>query len=378
MNKARAMLDALMGPNRDEKEKDKDKAKEKFKDSEVCKAFLSGFCPMDPAYLGGKRNFKPCQKIHSEIMKGQFDSHPDHAKLLPRYEIEAISSFERAVYECDVRLKDEKKRVREDWGNRRPPLASDALNKIHALKRDARLRFEAAEKMEDDNITEKKRLMTEADDLAKEADALEEVETKKAKDSAIPEEVCEICATVYKGKEGSAGDAAHKQFKVHVAYQEIRDRLAVLKEKAEKAKSEKRDGGDDKQQDEEDGENGQDRRNRGSKSRLREGDASSRDRGRAGSDRQRLSREQDSRSRGRAVKDRESSRRGRDSRSRGDRGDTRDRNSRRAAGRDDRARDSRSRTRRGGRDRDVRSRADNSLSRGRGDRDGEPRSGRAY
>lgn len=366
-----------MGPNRDEKEKDKDKAKEKFKESDVCKSFLTGLCPTDSAYLGGKRNFKPCSKIHSEIMKDQFASHPDHAKLLARYELDAIPRFEDAVYECDVRIKDEKKRIREDWGNRRPPLASEALTRMHGMKRDARLKFEAAEKLEDDNITERKKLMTEADDLVKEADALEEVETKKAKEAAIPEEVCEICATVYKGKEGSAGDAAHKQFKVHIAYQMIRDRLAELKQKAEKAKPEKREN-DDKSAEE--GET--DTRNRKTKSRQREGDENGRDRGRGGSDREHLSRERNSRSRGKPpLKDRDSGRQGHDSRSRGrgggDRGGARDRNAKRSGGRDDdgysRARDSRSRTRRGGRDTNGRSRADNSRSRGRGDRGGERR-----
>eukprot|EP00931_Biecheleriopsis_adriatica_P094363 TRINITY_DN68017_c0_g1_i1.p1 TRINITY_DN68017_c0_g1~~TRINITY_DN68017_c0_g1_i1.p1 ORF type:complete len:348 (+),score=72.03 TRINITY_DN68017_c0_g1_i1:110-1153(+) len=335
MNKARAMLDALMGPNRDERERDKEKAKEKFKDSTVCKSFLIGLCPMDPTYLGGKRQFKACQKIHSEIMKDQFGVHPDFEKLRLQYEAEAIPGFEKVLNDCTARVAEEKVRIREDWGNRRPPLAADVISKIHAAKRASRLKAEAADALEDSQVQEKNRLMKEADELAKEADAMEEKEMQKAKEEAVPEEVCEICGTSY---QGSAGNAAHKKFKVHIAYQEIRDKLGEMSERAEKEKSKKRKAGD----------SGADERaevERDSRRAKREG---SRDREREPRSRKAPSRARDSRSRGvRDGRDREPPPRARDSRGRGGKDwdlPSRGRDSRtRGRGGRDRARDSRSR-----------------------------------
>jgi len=238
MNKARAMLDALMGPNRDEKEVDKAKAKEKFKDPGVCKSFLIGLCPLDRAYLGGKRQFKPCDKIHSEIMRDQFITHPDADELRRRYEADTLPSLEFVVRECEARIADEKGRIRDDWGRRRPPLPVPVIDKLSAMKRESSAKVKQAESLDDDKFQEKARLMAEAEDLTKEAAAVEEAETKKAIAAAVPEEVCDICGTCY---QGAAADAAHKQFKIHNSYQEIRNKLDELKPRVDEWRKSRQD-----------------------------------------------------------------------------------------------------------------------------------------
>mmetsp|Transcript_12515 Transcript_12515/g.18125 ORF Transcript_12515/g.18125 Transcript_12515/m.18125 type:complete len:140 (+) Transcript_12515:185-604(+) len=85
MNKARAMLDALMGPDRDSMDKSNKKT-EKFKDASVCKAFLVGRCPFDGTMLGGKRKFPVCDLLHSETMKAQLEAHPEAESLKLEYE----------------------------------------------------------------------------------------------------------------------------------------------------------------------------------------------------------------------------------------------------------------------------------------------------
>ncbi|CAE7943254.1 crop [Symbiodinium sp. KB8] len=238
MNKARAMLDALMGPNRNEKEVDKAKAKEKFKDPGVCKSFLIGLCPLDRAYLGGKRQFKPCEKIHSEIMRDQFITHPDADELRRQYEADTLPSLEFAVRECEARIADEKGRIRDDWGRRRPPLPVPVIDKLSAMKRESSAKVKQAESLDDDKFQEKARLMAEAEDLTKEAAAVEEEETKKAIAAAVPEEVCDICGTCY---QGAAADAAHKQFKIHNSYQEIRNKLDELKPRVDEWRKRRQD-----------------------------------------------------------------------------------------------------------------------------------------
>lgn len=326
MNKVRAMLDALMGPNRDERERNKEKAREKFKDAGVCKSFLVGLCPMDPSCLGGKRDFKPCQKIHSEMMRDQFSAHPDAAKLQLQYEADAIPSFEYAVSECDSRIAEEKKRIREDWGNRRPPLPADVVQQVHIMRRESRVKVEEAEALEDDKLRDKIRLMKQAEELSKEALAFEDRELEKVKAAATIEEVCEICGTSY---HGTAGDATHRQFKVHAAYEMIRHRLAEMKERVEKARAEKNQAAEVQplttSGEKEEQERARNRSRRGRKAGVRRDAYSperdrSRDRGRRGRDPDTYSRQDrdDSRGRGNGGRDGQRRRRARDdSRSRG-------------------------------------------------------------
>mmetsp|Transcript_52346 Transcript_52346/g.168666 ORF Transcript_52346/g.168666 Transcript_52346/m.168666 type:complete len:358 (+) Transcript_52346:101-1174(+) len=245
MNKARAMLDALMGPGRDVVEKDKGKSKEKFKDKEVCKAFLVGLCPLDPGLLGGKRNFTVCDKIHSEIMRQQFEAHADRQDLEWDYKLQCLKSLEHAIRECDSRVATEKGRIRDDWGNRRPPLPVHVIDQVSRIKRESSSMLAMAEQMDDDKSKEKEALLTRSAEIMKEAEAMEEAETKNLIKTIVTEEVCEVCGTCF---QGSAGDAAHLKFKIHNAYSEIRaklDELKPFKDEWDKKKKEK-DGDDSK------------------------------------------------------------------------------------------------------------------------------------
>lgn len=316
MNKARAMLDALMGPGRDVVEKDKGKAKDKFKDPSVCKAFLAGLCPLDPGLLGGKRNFAVCDKIHSDIMRGQFEQHEDRKELEWDYKLQCMKSLEHAVRECEARILNEKARIRDDWGNRRPPLPVHVIDQVSRMKRESSATLAMAESLDDDKLKEKEQLLARSNEIMKDAEALEDSETKKAIKAAITEEVCEICGTCF---QGSAGDAAHLKFKVHAAYKDVRDKLEELrplKEEWEKKRKERdgdsKRGSDDKKKRRENGDAGSDdakdrkrrsdsRKRSRSKDRKKERKADSRDRGRSRSNcaRREPSRRKDSRARSR-------------------------------------------------------------------------------
>jgi len=242
MNKARAMLDALMGPGRDVKI-DKTKSKEKFKDDTVCKSFLIGLCPFASEHLGGKRNFEACDKIHSEIMKQQFEEHSEVENLRREYECSSMPLLQRAVRDCEGRIASEKARIRDDWGRKRPPLPVHVIDRVSQIKRDSTAMIQQAEALDDDKMQERAQMMARSEELMKESIALEEAETKKAIEAAIPEEVCEICATPY---QGDTANAAHRQFKIHSAYKLVRDQLKKLEprveefEKAEKTRKEEK------------------------------------------------------------------------------------------------------------------------------------------
>lgn len=304
MNKARNLLDSLMGPGRDVLVKDKVVAKEKFKDGTVCKAFLVGVCPLDPGLLGGKRSFQACEKIHSESMRQQFEAHPDAADLRFEYEGYCLRDLEHAVRECEARIANEKARIRDDWGRRRPPLPSSVIDKLSSMKRESSAMVQRAEALDDDSFKEKEALISRAGEIMKEAEEYEQAETKKAQEAAVPEEVCEVCGTCFQGK---SGDVAHQQFKIHNAYKQVREHYEILLPKKEELEAKRKE-----RKEKEAKERGDDRRKRRDDSDAQDGDRSDR-RGRG--------REDDSdRGRGREERGRDRRRSASRGRDRGDRG----------------------------------------------------------
>jgi len=318
------------------------KLKRMFKHDSVCKSFLAGCCPFDPDHLGGKRQFKTCEKIHSELMKDQFDSHPEAPVLKIKYMIASIPDFEYAISECNARVAEEQKRINEEWDRKEPidriPVGMAA--KIAELKSQSLARMTIAEKNIDD--ADKRRLMKEADELTKEVMALEAEETEKAKTYPPEEKCCEVCGMCYRGGEGM--EESHKKMNIYKVYKKIRDRLELLKkteqDEAEKVKKEREEK--DKKREEERAEKEKKREEKKAEEEKEKGE---------GKERRRVRSRSRSR-RGRGKDDRDQSRgRGRDRDDSRPRGRGRDRSRDRGRGRDPppRRRDeSRSRNRGGG------------------------------
>lgn len=110
MDETRALLDALMGPNRNLKAAAGSGGTD-FADKTICKNFLVGFCPHDWFTLA-KRQLKPCAKVHSEMMRTLFEGHADSAKYRIEYEEEFLSYLERIASECDQYIARERPKCR--------------------------------------------------------------------------------------------------------------------------------------------------------------------------------------------------------------------------------------------------------------------------
>jgi len=253
MNKTRAMLDALMGPGRNQLVKDEANAKEKFKDATVCKNYLVGLCPLDASMLGGKRKFVVCEKIHSDMMKEQLNKHPDAEKLKREYEKMLVRDLDFVIRECEAHIALERNRIREDVRRKKPPLPIQVNDRLAQMKRESSALIQRAEALDDDKLKEKEALTTQANEVLKEREEILEEETKKAIAALPPQDICEVCGTSY---EGDAQNAAHKKFRIHEAYTIVRARMAELQpkveewEKAEKEKSGNPDEKDEKKKDE--------------------------------------------------------------------------------------------------------------------------------
>jgi len=111
MEDARALLDSLMGPSRDNKEGKKD---DDWKGKDVCKRFLldGGFCPnnvKDNWFHNTRRDTGTCKKVHSDVLKSDFLGHPDREKYQPDYEREFLDYLEGIVREAEAWIQRERK-----------------------------------------------------------------------------------------------------------------------------------------------------------------------------------------------------------------------------------------------------------------------------
>ena len=75
MEETRALLDQLMGRNRNLAASEKPANQLHWRDKDICPYFLCGFCPSD-LFVNTKSDLGPCEYIHDEALVNQFKEEP--------------------------------------------------------------------------------------------------------------------------------------------------------------------------------------------------------------------------------------------------------------------------------------------------------------
>jgi len=335
MDEARKLLDSLMGSHRNVDRKEaKAKKGNNFKEDNICKFYLIGFCPQhEDLFHSTKRDIGRCCKVHSEAMKSEFEEHPDKEKFLGEYERQLKNYLEELARGADERVARERRNIQaanqqiEEAGPNETAKAE--IQKLNDQA--AALVLEAETFAEDGKFNESKVKLELADGIKKRAADWEE----KAR-AARSEDFCEICGSRTESGDPAKAKFRHEDGKIHAGFVKIREWLAEIRkrvrereERGETDDAARRGGGRDP-----------DRDRRRSRSGGRGGDRD-RDRDRRGRDRDRGTRadEQDrsaaaelpkdedgAEGEGERPRDREDrARRGRDSYERGERDRSRDR-----------------------------------------------------
>uniref|UniRef100_A0A6U2Y012 Luc7-like protein 3 n=1 Tax=Lotharella globosa TaxID=91324 RepID=A0A6U2Y012_9EUKA len=121
MDAARALLDSLMGAERNAALEDREKYRRKFTDRTVCKHFLCGLCPyqmLDQTksdvgeHKGGKEHDLRC--------KQEWESLSPEERKEYGFEYDLLEWLERLVRECDERIAASKRRI-EEKEQEKPP-----------------------------------------------------------------------------------------------------------------------------------------------------------------------------------------------------------------------------------------------------------------
>lgn len=243
LDSQRALLDSLMGAHRDH-DGEEPINKKHWRDDEVCKYYLCGFCPHD-LFVNTKSDLGPCDKVHDDQLQRDFEAQKDSRK--EKYERRFLAFLQDIVYLLERKIQRGRARISLD--------VSDDSDKEDNLSRAQRDRLdEIADKMEE--YTEMMEDLGNEGKVEEAQELLMKVESLKQEKAAIKSgtnagllsqlsdgkklTVCDICGAFLVLNDAESRVDAHLRGRTHQGFQMIREKIAELSEKQEKRRERSR------------------------------------------------------------------------------------------------------------------------------------------
>ncbi|KAJ6712251.1 RNA-BINDING PROTEIN LUC7-RELATED [Salix purpurea] len=243
MDLQRAMLDELMGADRNLTEEERKDYKEITWDSkEVCAYYMARFCPHD-LFVNTKSDIGPCDRVHDPKLKESFEKSPRHDVNLAKFEAELAQRCEKLVMELDRRVRRGRERLAQgDEPMPPPPLSADKSERLSVVEEKIKNLLVQVEALgEVGKVDEAQALMKKVDELNAEK-AL--IQCQNDKVLVVPQEkkmaLCEICGSFLVANDVAERTQSHITGKQHIGYGMVRDYIAEYKEAKEKAREEER------------------------------------------------------------------------------------------------------------------------------------------
>jgi hypothetical protein len=237
MDETRALLDELMGKDRNKPSTAKPSRGTHFSDPEVCKHFLCAFCPNE-LFTNTKSDLGTCTKIHDETLKSEYqrsgkkDQYP--------YEREFGRYLERLIDDLDRRIKRGHERL--DVQDGPAPVVNNERVKATTDKIQILLR-QIEDLGERGRIEESQALMKMVDALKTEKEAML---SNDAYIASSPLEkrmkVCEICGAFLVVGDTDKRVQSHMEGKQHIGYALIRKTIHEYRIKFKDSEREERKG----------------------------------------------------------------------------------------------------------------------------------------
>uniref|UniRef100_A0A7S0N5A5 Luc7-like protein n=1 Tax=Pyramimonas obovata TaxID=1411642 RepID=A0A7S0N5A5_9CHLO len=304
----RAMLEELMGPERDVPLHLRTNRKRQFSDPEVCKYYLCGLSPSfifkntksaDDVY----RVLGDYDKICDDDLKATWDALPQEEKDTYGYEYELMQLLEQLVRECDKRITRARERIQRDQDH--PVFSNEDQKKLEVHKSSVKELTDAVEAAsESGDIDTAQEIMAKLE-LAKKVQEAFEKNMQPEKQLSV----CPVSGVYMSSTDNEQRQADHLSGKQYQGWKAIREKLKELQERKVPPKGSHRPSSDKDRRDRESSKDrDRDRRDR-ERSRDRDRDRDRRDRDR---DRDRDRRDRDRDRSDRDYRDRDRDRRDRD------------------------------------------------------------------
>lgn len=254
VDEQRALLDRLMGKQRDELEPD-EKPEISWDDEDVCPHFLCGFCPCD-LFTNTRADLGVCDRVHKDELKEKFDLEDRATKR--KVEKRMLYKLHHLISEIDQKINRGRKRIEQDKGAM-DEMKEKRLRDLDSKMEDLLGQMEALG--DEGKVEEAQEMLRKVEELQKQKDAVTTGEAVDAVDGAFgrrgvmgsgvrePSEftVCNVCGVFVSVHERPQDSITHLEGKQHRGYQMIRDKIDELEKLHEQDREERRKKDKDKE-----------------------------------------------------------------------------------------------------------------------------------
>lgn len=226
----RALLDELMGRERNTPLQERSNRKLKFSDPEICKYQLCGLCPYTlftntRSYLGACK-YEMHDEIGMDEIQAQYDALSERDKHSYGYERDLLALLEQLSRDMDRKIERAKERASKESAPRE--LTDEDRVKLDEILNRQKGLVESSEKMAEEGDVDASMA------LAQQADALKVEHDKMLATMTAPERimsVCEVCGVFINSTDNDQRRQDHLEGKQYVGWLAIRAKLKELREK---------------------------------------------------------------------------------------------------------------------------------------------------
>uniref|UniRef100_H2YSU0 Uncharacterized protein n=1 Tax=Ciona savignyi TaxID=51511 RepID=H2YSU0_CIOSA len=235
-----AMLDELMGKNRNAAPNDKTNEIH-WSDEEICKHFLCGFCPAE-LFTNTRSDLGTCNKVHDEKTKQAYQASSRYMKS--GYEEDFLRFLQQCWQDVERRIRRNHQRLqlseeKTQKVQQAPPTGAEHDEKIAMLNDKITGMLENIERLGGEGEVEQAQSMMKlCDQLKEEREALQNQKGGVMDPFTVQEkqmEVCEVCGAFLIVGDAQTRVDDHLMGKQHMGYAKIKATIADLKEKLQKA-----------------------------------------------------------------------------------------------------------------------------------------------
>lgn len=232
----RAMLDALMGRDRNLGDEEKKNIKRHFSDEEICKFYLCGLCPYQ-LFKNTKSDLGSYDKLLDDKMKAQWEETPQEEKDKYGYERDLLDFLSDLVADLDRRVARNKARIEQEeeaelkeQGKLLETLSDVDRTRLFDISKEmTALTTHARELGEEGKVDEAYRVMSQMEALKSERIAIEQ----KLSRPLIPNDqkklvLCEVSGNFLSSTDSAERLRAHFEGKQYKGWKAVRDKYESL------------------------------------------------------------------------------------------------------------------------------------------------------
>jgi hypothetical protein len=224
----RALLDELMGKERNALPANRSNRDAHFSDPDVCKFFICGFCPNE-LFTNTKSDLGACTKSHDEYLKQMYHESPKKNQY--PYERDFIHYLERLIDDLDRRIKRGHDRLDVQDDKAEIPLTVENAEKVRSISERIQILLAQIEDLgEEGKVDESQQLMKLVDKLKEEKEhIIQSNDNRPLSANEKRMKVCEICGAFLVVGDTEKRMMSHLDGKQHQGFALIRKTVADYK-----------------------------------------------------------------------------------------------------------------------------------------------------